>query len=225
MATYKFRIPEQFESGFEEILKLSDEETEKLASVLDVVPTTYNTERLFNELTGQIDILSLKERREILTVIFSLYGLRYQQSVTIDELLEGICNALESTEKKNLFVLPENRNVVKEKFKKLLSGKTFDVAGKAVLLAYAQNRALQGASVISDIRSIFGENPEDRPVAAMIIHRLELSVLQAGDPKDIYVALDENDLDKLIEVLNRAKKKNDSLKSLLEASQTPHLSA
>lgn len=225
MAIPRIKIPPQFEDGFKKLLNLSEEAVERYAAALEEIPETFNIDHLVESISERTDDLPKSDRIEMLRVLFSLYGLKIHQGSSADELVDSIFLTLTDEENKRLQIPPDKQERAKEKLRKLLLGKTFEIAAKAMNLLYAQNRALQGASIISDIRTVFGENPEDLPVAAIIIHRLQLNVLQGNEFKDIFVALDDSDIDKLIEVLNRAKKKSASLKALLATTQTRYVGA
>jgi hypothetical protein len=72
------------------------------------------------------------------------------------------------------------------------------------------------AKIISDIRPVFHENPKEKPKAASIIHNLTISYYVGNEQKKFFVALDINDVDYLMKVLERTKLKELTLSGLLK---------
>ncbi len=70
------------------------------------------------------------------------------------------------------------------------------------------------ARMITDLRPVFGSNVTDSPEAMIIVHTLKLGYhdFQSQTHREMYVAMDADDIAKLIEVLQRAEKKTKTLK-------------
>src|SRR5205823_3862844 len=82
-------------------------------------------------------------------------------------------------------------------------GSLLDVRGslevllKAGPLRFERQHVLEDARILTDIRPIFDDEIEARPVAALITHELRLSYMQAEEHKEFLVALSSTQLDKL----------------------------
>ena len=77
------------------------------------------------------------------------------------------------------------------------------------------------SKVISDIRPIFGFNVNEKPKAAVIVHQLHLHYHQGDEKemhKDIYMALDNDDLQNLKETIERAQLKTKILHLMISQS-------
>ena len=66
---------------------------------------------------------------------------------------------------------------------------------------------------------MFGPKVTDPPVATLITHTLKLAYYQDDESKDFYLALDEDDITELEEVLSRAKTKAATLTKQLQLSK------
>jgi hypothetical protein len=98
-----------------------------------------------------------------------------------------------------------------------------EVAAKARNLLFSYDNTYQYAVVLTDLRPIFKQNPPE-PAAALIVHTLKLTVYGPdGETDEKYIALDPVDLKQLIGVLQRAVRKEDALKKLVEKSELQYL--
>jgi len=79
------------------------------------------------------------------------------------------------------------------------------------------------ARVLTDLRPVFGADPKQAPAAAVIIHNLKIAHQAGREIREFFVALDNQDLRKLQEVLERAVKKEASLSSVAEKAGLPWL--
>ncbi len=68
------------------------------------------------------------------------------------------------------------------------------------------------ARILTDIRPVFGEDPAQAPLAGAIVHTLRVTYHETSGHKDFHVALDAADLRELRTLVDRAIKKETSLK-------------
>lgn len=92
---------------------------------------------------------------------------------------------------------------------------------KASYVASEHERLFVSAQILTDLRPLFNDgvsgNPE--PEGALLTHTLSLHIVRSdGRHDNLYVVLDDNDLESLGQVIKRAKRKADSLKDKLEES-------
>ena len=82
---------------------------------------------------------------------------------------------------------------------------------KAASALTAHESPFESARVFTDVRPIFGEqdpvSENARPRAAVLVHMLQLRLAGEEARREIYVALDNRDLQTLIDALNRANGK------------------
>jgi hypothetical protein len=86
----------------------------------------------------------------------------------------------------------------------------------------AHERIFLTARIFSDIRPVFGDSIESAS-AAVVVHNLKITVRRNEKEEDIFIALDNNDLRELKEVVDRAEKKTKALASILEKSHVKFL--
>jgi hypothetical protein len=114
-------------------------------------------------------------------------------------------------------------NQFKHRLTQLLNAKPLQLVAKAhdVLLEHSQ--IFTSARIVSDIRPVFGEKNEDPPTAAVIVHMLNMTYRSDSDTKDFVVALDTKDIQLLLDVLERAKTKTQSLESIIQATNMTYI--
>jgi hypothetical protein len=94
---------------------------------------------------------------------------------------------------------------------------------KATSLLAEHQHVFQDVRVLSDIRPIFGENPQELPIATVITHVLKISFLVRDHIEEFFVAMDTPDVQKMIDVLERAKAKTQSLQTFIRGTNLPHV--
>ncbi len=90
------------------------------------------------------------------------------------------------------------------------------LAAKALDVRSEYGRLFCGARILTDVRPIFGIDPGRSPLAATIVHTLRLTYHEGTDHREFHVALDAADLQQLRELVDRARRKEETLKSEIE---------
>jgi hypothetical protein len=97
-----------------------------------------------------------------------------------------------------------------------------DLISRALDVTLDHDRILIASRIFSDIRSVF-DRDATRIDGYSIVHTLTLHYAQDTEHKDFYVALDDNDIEDLQEVLNRAKQKGKLLREFASAAGITHI--
>jgi hypothetical protein len=100
-----------------------------------------------------------------------------------------------------------------QQFKRLLRCHgTLGVTSKAEMLSTRNERQFGYATVSTDIRPIFGGNVQTVPVYGVVVHELILGITERGTSRTFGIALTPNDILNFGDVLNRAWKKEETLR-------------
>ncbi len=105
----------------------------------------------------------------------------------------------------------------------LLAVPSFEVSAKALGVFGEHQLIYESARVFSDIRPVFGDDVSSDPAAAVVFHNLKIEYVEGTESKELYLALDGEDLDELIGVLSRAKQKEASIQAMLSKQNLPRL--
>ncbi len=192
-------------------------------AALREVPDTYNEIALSSAVAAKVDTIAASDVEEMVPALFSLYSYRDYRQAAISDVVQGIAQAMEESRSDQLRLLPEHRSDFEDLLAKLLDVEPLNVRARARALVLENEHTLQEARVLTDIRSVFEpENLEDKPKGAVILHTLKIGYLADNEPKEFFVALDTDDVRELIEQLERADAKAESLKSsVLKPAQVP----
>lgn len=215
------RVPKQYEAGLTQILSLSEESAQELVSALESTPITLYRKDILASATSKIKSISPDKVQEIIDVLIGLYVGRAETGISLQEFVEDASSSVERSGQVPLS--DQNRKQFQQRLFTLLNINSLAVASKAIGVLFENEHNLTSARVVTDIRPVFGESTSSPPAAAIIVHMLKIHYLQNGQHKEFFVALDTKDVQKMITVLERAKSKAESLRSLVEAAKVPYL--
>jgi hypothetical protein len=114
------------------------------------------------------------------------------------------------------FIEGVDEDVYKSRIKQVLKDTNIQLRSvKAKELRLEVERSLYGARVLTDLRTVFGDDVSTRP-AMTVMHTLELKYHhETGDHREFYISLDDEDLQRLKEVIERAQRKGATLVELM----------
>jgi uncharacterized protein (DUF1778 family) len=224
MAHMRLRIPKEYQSGFVKLLNLTEDSNNELLSALSIVPSTYDLEVLSSRLAHSLNTLSAEDAHEVIDILTSLYSLRADMGLPpITDFVESVCDAMNESGNEQLKLSEEALTAFENRLITLFSSPYFDIAVKAISLLYDNQRTFQTVRIITDIRSIFGSDVEDQPKAALIIHMLKVDYIEQKQRKEFFIALDDTDIPALIDALERAQAKAESLKRMLNSTEVSYI--
>jgi hypothetical protein len=116
----------------------------------------------------------------------------------------------------------ELRPELRSRLEALLELPSVQQLAKAADLLLQSERVFHDARVVTDVRPIFADDASDGPLGAMIMHNLAISFHGGRELESWYVTLDERDLIKFRQVIDRAVEKGASLHRFMG---TAHLSS
>jgi hypothetical protein len=218
-------IPEDYEAGYAKLIGLEDSVIERFIEALADAPMVLRPSDLgaimAERLAGSFEA---DDAYEIVETLVSLYPLE-EDFENNEQLAEEICAAIGDSDSKILSLPDGDRERFKQRLVKLLDIDSIRVVSKANTLLHEYERVVCNARVLTDIRPIFGASPDAPPKAALIIHTLKLNYHDAEGLKEFYVAMDSEEMDQLIYVLDRADSKSKSLRTVLDAAKLPYVDA
>lgn len=112
----------------------------------------------------------------------------------------------------------EECGTLSKRLNRLLSVDSLAIVAKGKDLQTEQPHVYVGSRILTDLRAVFRDSPEETPLGMVLFHVLKLSYFERGDghPRDFYIALDETDLGDLKKAIERAKGKSKTLRSTLQ---------
>lgn len=233
-------IPEEYKGGFRDIFLLGENDFNSIVEGLNSIPLTSSIKKLAVAATKFKPSIH-DDVANMFVSIGSLTSL-IEKGASIEEISHDICIALsdelqaaiESSDK----VIVDNINEdlkgilgeagkqrLIERLSILLKTERLYYAAKANNLMYEYQNVFIQAKLASDIRPIFNIDIEKAPIAGLIIHSLHIHYKadRESEHRDIFIALDSEDLQSLKETLIRAEKKQKSLGSIFKNSGIEHI--
>lgn len=139
--------------------------------------------------------------------------------VSDEELAEAVAAALETDPASNALgngLDPSQVRALKFRLVQLLETTVFERLTKAQDIFTETDQTFLDARIITDIRPVYGDNPDDGPSGVVVVHNLRLRYFREGQERSFSVALRIRDLDELGQVINRAQRKAISFHNLIK---------
>lgn len=208
------RIPPRHVGGLAKLQRLSDAAVSSLIAILAKAPLTFSGDELLAFIADRSEE-DKSTLDQIIPLLLSLTALRLRLDVDASRLAGVVCEAISEGEHPELAMPANDMSSFLQRLSRLLDVESllFPVKGPDVVSAHEYVFAY--ARVVSDIRPIFGSDVTAPPPAAAIVHTLQLTCHHTDGVRDFFVAMDEDDLSVLGDVVKRASLKAESLASLL----------
>lgn len=216
------RVPPEQIGHIQKFLELPDEKISGFLDALAKAKPQFNVSDLAAEISGPSQVPKpLAEG--IVRVLASLYLTRDsgQPVETVEKFVdEGVYVAL----KRAQTFSQEDIKVQWSRLRKFLVAAlslelSVGTAAKAGPVLTQHERIFSGARILTDLRPIFHLNVSEKPDAAVIVHMLRITQRDnLGHRSNQYFALDHNDLVVMKELIERALKKEETLKEIMENS-------
>jgi len=195
-------IPPEQLPALQKIRAMSAESLESFAAALSTSPRT-----------AAIPDLSSDDSESIRKTLTELYKVRSYFDVELSKFVTDIVDALQGS------FPTEQADTFKASLTRLLAIDSLNVEAKAFSLKGEYEHAFCTARILTDARPIYGVDPSGAPAAMMIIHTLRVSYHdESSRLREIYIAMDQDDVTAMKEALDRADVKFKSLKNVFAAA-------
>ena len=216
------RVPQEQVPLVKKLLELPPTKVDEFIVALSAARPAFSTFKLAEEVRQHVGIPA-PLLDGILRVVAGLYRTRDREGTTIESFVDvQVLNALKSA---NVFV---DEDAIKSGWPKLRKffvetlamHRSVGTASKAGPILTQHERIFQGARIITDVRPVFHPDVEAVPDAAVVIHMLRITQRNnQGQHSDIFVAMDSNDIRSLRSTIDRAIKKEETIKSAMSKAQ------
>lgn len=218
----KLRISAKRLEGLYCIAKLNDKATKELFAALASLPLRlYPTEStVFKEISDKVTSIKDKDALLILDTLISMQHAHSTSNTTLNTFVKNIITSVDEQRwPDDTGVEREQLTQLEKNVEKLLKVPSLSLAIKATSLLFESERSLLNSRILTDIRPVFDVLTNDIG-GGLIIQTLKLEYISDEDDssKEFFVSLDSDDIDDLIDNLERAKAKAGKLKELLAAS-------
>jgi hypothetical protein len=208
----EIRIPPRYTDSLRALRDLPEEAAERLLSALELGAPIVTPSKLLASLADKLPELDPDKASSLLDALLSLNAFRTSHSFPIDDVAKAVSVA------NGLREDGVDSTQFAHRLAKVLGAATLTLTAKALDVSAADERIYHSCRIVTDVRPIFGDDPSKPPVSAVIVHSLQVTYYKDNRIESTHVALDDDDLMKLKEVVDRASSKAASLRSFLESA-------
>jgi hypothetical protein len=214
------KIPERYRQGVLLLAKMPDEAFSELLAALKKAPEHMTTIRELSVWVGPEAAHTPKsDVAKILDALTSLHRLQKRVGFPVLTIARDVADDVQEYDQ-------DSRDRLRGRLEVALPFETLNVASaKARELQTDRDKIFCDAKILTDIRPIFGESIGESPEAAIIVHTIKLGFHDSGSAshKEIYIALDANDISTLKKILERAEQKEKALISVLRSASVKQI--
>jgi len=219
----KFNIPEYYIPSLQKLAALSEDKREGFLRALNQAIPTLELGKMKGQIAEKVDIDD-EDLLDILRMFGSMYRGRISSDISAQEFADDLNKSLLMNDE--LPFKDQETNTL-DSFtsfivKVLDADESLGVTAKALDVMTEHEHVYCRARVLTDMRPVFG-GEVDKPDAFVTVHTLKLGFHDNAKHKDVYIAMDRNDVRELIGVLERAEKKEKALDAFLKNSNLTHL--
>lgn len=205
--------------GFEKLLRLDERSLSELVEALEKAPLRLYQTELARAVGERVQSIPVGDVEEIVAALWPVEFLRVSLDAPyepyLDDVAEGLVRAGLATSDRIAKFRPS--------LERLVRSEALSMSAKARALLTDGN-SYCGARVLTDVRPVFPTEGVDAPRAALIVHHLTLTYhANAAETQDTVISLDSGDINDLMNVLERAKAKQQKLEALLRETKLPYL--
>lgn len=217
------QIPHSYKNGFAAILDYSEETLEQLATAVGEATPVAHVGMLSDQLAEATGIES-DQLQDVMFALSSLNNVCERRGWTSDELILELREALADDDDERLDPDSSNWEAICRFLGTVLAvDSTLAVTAKASILSSEHERIYCDGKIITDMRVVFDSDREN-PAAAMAMHLLRISYHETSQStENVIFKLDSGDLLGLKTLIDRALKKEDSIRALAKSAGIPFL--
>lgn len=222
-----FRVPPEDVVRLRELLKLSDEQLSRLSEALSSAPPEFNYYDLATKVVAA-DNISFSLTQGIIQVLVSLYRTADTKGMPLERFLDE--DAFPSFMGAGIFSKEKNEQEWVKLRSFLLSTlaqeRSIGTAAKAGPVQTDHDRIFCGAKILTDLRPLYHFDVSQVPSAATVVHMLKITYRDQFERKfDSFFALDSNDLEAMRQLIERAQKKEETLRNVMSTTGVTVLAA
>lgn len=203
----KLIIPSSVIDGFKEIAKLNENQITEFAEYLQQMEVGTKFDAIDKFISS---IITSIDSGSIVRTVISFGDLLDGDDIKFDELAHELRESVEDifSEESDLNFERLEANLLKI----FQNSKNLKLTTKVFNLLVQNNNIYIEGKIISDIRLVFNDNLTESNRNGVIIHRLNITVQNKKENSDIVISLDNSDLKKLKDIIERALLKEEIIK-------------
>lgn len=203
----KIGIPKTVVEGFIGISRLDGQQVDRFSEFLKTLPVGTKFEEIENFLTNE----QAYNPQEIVKTIVSFGDLLEGKDVDYKDLSKDLANSVIKDYSDQL-ERAEEEKLSSNLYKIFESSANLKLTLKAYNLVMENDNLLVSSKINTDIRLIFHDDITDGGRNGVIMHKLHLVISNDGKRNSVYITMDNSDLKRMKDILDRALSKEGLIK-------------
>jgi hypothetical protein len=194
---------------------------DSLIKALNETKPSLTRDKYLADLVSRLPGATKKEISPILGTLYNLYSIKEHNNFSASDLAKIVKEGAVGSKEHDANFSGEKGNILERRLTALLSyDNSLAVTAKALSVMREHQRVLCHARILTDVRPVFVNKPEHLS-SAMIVHNLQIGFKnsEGKNHEEFYVAIDDDDLDLLEAIIERARQKSIALKAMLKSSK------
>ena len=217
-------VPQRYSRGLAKIKSLSKQQAEDVAKALSKAHTGTRREML-SLVQPALQSFSREDVTALAETLRSLYSARTGMDTPVDQFVPLLVAAVRQSGYEEVHTEdPDELSRLESTLTSLLGVQPLSVMSKARDLQLDFANTFCDAKVITDMRPVFDVDVQRPPVGVVLTHTLKLEYHDvAGKHTEIHIALEKNEIERLMSVLRRAQQKENTLSEVAVKAGMPIL--
>jgi hypothetical protein len=178
-------IPNRYVSALMAIRHLPESAIAELVEALASASINSRPEGMCSAIKDKVPSVPENQLESVVDALYALYNVREYSEMNRNSFLRELIAAIEDSAEEKFS--ESESGALRTRLRKLLNIDSLDSLSKAVRLQRTEERVYCRASIVSDIRPVFGANVGEKPLAAVIMHKLELGFHGDGEHHEFSV--------------------------------------
>lgn len=212
------KVPERYRAAIVKLAHLNEESFAQLFHALSEAPTNCQTiPELSKWISNETRSISDQDRRKIIDALASMCRVQKNAGVSTAKFANDVWSSLEREAPQ--LVRDVSDETLKSRVASLLEIPVLSLPSvKALDLKGEVERSFCSVRILTDLRPAFSDDPEVEPSSMVLLHTLQLGFHDdRGKHREFYISMDAEDISKLKSAVERAEKKEETLRSALAA--------
>ena len=203
-------VPERHVAGFEAIRDMSTDDFSLVLDLLDAVEPTASRRVLDESLQDEIHV-AVSDTSALLDAITGLATHSHLSQSSVADIAERVASSPQ--------LQPgEDAEDLASRIERLLTCDAIRVYSKASAIGSSHERIFANAQILTDLRPVFrnDETSYPQPEGVLLAHTLSLHFIGSdGTHDNFFVVLDDDDIETMRKLFDRAMNKADSMRQLI----------
>jgi hypothetical protein len=204
--------------GVAKLAGLGEKDFLALCEAIKSVPQGLRPKQFKAAVGSSVPRLSKGDVEEVIQAAMYLASFRAAEA----SLPEFVKNAV--AEAQSLGLSPEHALTLNERLHVLLRLESIRLLSKVLELSFEASQVFHSTRILTDLRPVFALASGLDVKGLMVVHTLKIEYFTGEGTKETYISMDDDDIARLSQVLERAKKKAEVLRAFIAKCQVPDLS-